>query len=160
MSAATHELGRALRASRVYIRPYDPANPDESPVMYEYLAADAAGVGAVGISYGMPVGRHLIETHRTLVIDDAFNYEGETPGITAHVRELARRNGGLSKIVCPLVVQGRFRGALCIHQTDRLRRWAKDEVALVESVARSEEHTSELQSRQYLVCRLLLEKKT
>src|SRR3712207_7806062 len=27
------------------------------------------------------------------------------------------------------------------------------------STARSEEHTSELQSRQYLVCRLLLEKK-
>src|SRR3712207_8181845 len=27
------------------------------------------------------------------------------------------------------------------------------------NVARSEEHTSELQSRQYLVCRLLLEKK-
>src|SRR3712207_7748624 len=29
----------------------------------------------------------------------------------------------------------------------------------VESALRSEEHTSELQSRQYLVCRLLLEKK-
>src|SRR3712207_7260787 len=29
----------------------------------------------------------------------------------------------------------------------------------VELVDRSEEHTSELQSRQYLVCRLLLEKK-
>src|SRR3712207_7714806 len=28
------------------------------------------------------------------------------------------------------------------------------------STVRSEEHTSELQSRQYLVCRLLLEKKT
>src|SRR3712207_7153724 len=28
-----------------------------------------------------------------------------------------------------------------------------------QSTARSEEHTSELQSRQYLVCRLLLEKK-
>src|SRR5258707_5109584 len=28
------------------------------------------------------------------------------------------------------------------------------------SLTRSEEHTSELQSRQYLVCRLLLEKKT
>src|SRR3712207_7951094 len=27
------------------------------------------------------------------------------------------------------------------------------------SIGRSEEHTSELQSRQYLVCRLLLEKK-
>src|SRR3712207_8867638 len=32
-----------------------------------------------------------------------------------------------------------------------------DEVA--SAVRRSEEHTSELQSRQYLVCRLLLEKK-
>jgi PAS domain S-box-containing protein len=103
--------------------------------MYEYLAADAEGVGEVGISYGRPVGRRLIETHRTLVIDDALNHEDETPELTEHVRELARRNGGLSKIVCPLVVQGSFRGALCIHQTDRLRRWARDEVALVESVA-------------------------
>src|SRR3712207_8940316 len=32
-------------------------------------------------------------------------------------------------------------------------------VVLVFSDLRSEEHTSELQSRQYLVCRLLLEKK-
>src|SRR5258707_11257283 len=30
---------------------------------------------------------------------------------------------------------------------------------LIVDLARSEEHTSELQSRQYLVCRLLLEKK-
>src|SRR5258707_7162531 len=40
----------------------------------------------------------------------------------------------------------------------------QDAIALLgydgfESVRRSEEHTSELQSRQYLVCRLLLEKK-
>src|SRR3712207_8620906 len=33
------------------------------------------------------------------------------------------------------------------------------EVVQVERPVRSEEHTSELQSRQYLVCRLLLEKK-
>src|SRR3712207_8829530 len=32
-------------------------------------------------------------------------------------------------------------------------------VFIPENVLRSEEHTSELQSRQYLVCRLLLEKK-
>src|SRR3712207_8405691 len=31
--------------------------------------------------------------------------------------------------------------------------------AIIRSCQRSEEHTSELQSRQYLVCRLLLEKK-
>src|SRR3712207_7038248 len=34
-----------------------------------------------------------------------------------------------------------------------------DEIARVFEPKRSEEHTSELQSRQYLVCRLLLEKK-
>src|SRR3712207_7130360 len=33
------------------------------------------------------------------------------------------------------------------------------EVVEAEALRRSEEHTSELQSRQYLVCRLLLEKK-
>src|SRR3712207_8637467 len=33
------------------------------------------------------------------------------------------------------------------------------EAGAVEPANRSEEHTSELQSRQYLVCRLLLEKK-
>src|SRR3712207_7844919 len=32
-------------------------------------------------------------------------------------------------------------------------------IIVVEAGGRSEEHTSELQSRQYLVCRLLLEKK-
>src|SRR3712207_8331993 len=34
------------------------------------------------------------------------------------------------------------------------------EVLVAMLLSRSEEHTSELQSRQYLVCRLLLEKKT
>src|SRR6185295_13251207 len=38
--------------------------------------------------------------------------------------------------------------------------WKKAPFTATETaVARSEEHTSELQSRQYLVCRLLLEKK-
>src|SRR3712207_8965091 len=36
---------------------------------------------------------------------------------------------------------------------------ALDSATLKAGLARSEEHTSELQSRQYLVCRLLLEKK-
>src|SRR5947209_16042406 len=42
------------------------------------------------------------------------------------------------------------------------REAARIEIGKVEGAAgffRSEEHTSELQSRQYLVCRLLLEKK-
>src|SRR3712207_8027186 len=43
------------------------------------------------------------------------------------------------------------------HLHHRLPREAT--VAADEPLVRSEEHTSELQSRQYLVCRLLLEKK-
>src|SRR3712207_7714824 len=40
----------------------------------------------------------------------------------------------------------------------RCRSWGHDYLDFVLN-RRSEEHTSELQSRQYLVCRLLLEKK-
>src|SRR3712207_8251355 len=39
------------------------------------------------------------------------------------------------------------------------RRRPQQYAAPAEDLVRSEEHTSELQSRQYLVCRLLLEKK-
>src|SRR3712207_7462319 len=42
----------------------------------------------------------------------------------------------------------------------RSRRRQRDGVFQQRNGLRSEEHTSELQSRQYLVCRLLLEKKT
>src|SRR3712207_8000102 len=41
----------------------------------------------------------------------------------------------------------------------KTEHWAKNEPVHPNRKGRSEEHTSELQSRQYLVCRLLLEKK-
>src|SRR3712207_7377156 len=47
---------------------------------------------------------------------------------------------------------------LGIELVDALPRLDVDEIGL-DLGLRSEEHTSELQSRQYLVCRLLLEKK-
>src|SRR5258707_9526678 len=67
-----------------------------------------------------------------------------------------------------------FRSPRCVcqrahrpHQTARSllpvpphrRRAEQGGAILLFDEARSEEHTSELQSRQYLVCRLLLEKK-
>src|SRR3712207_8705732 len=57
---------------------------------------------------------------------------------------VVRRGGGRLRAAHPQVeAERRLRGR---RDRDRLRQ-------------RSEEHTSELQSRQYLVCRLLLEKK-
>src|SRR3989442_14555952 len=44
-------------------------------------------------------------------------------------------------------------------ETGSARRWRPVPVALLPREERSEEHTSELQSRPHLVCRLLLEKK-
>ena len=32
-------------------------------------------------------------------------------------------------------MKGQFRGVLCIHQTDRLRYWTEEDVALVEALA-------------------------
>src|SRR5258707_9206776 len=59
----------------------------------------------------------------------------------------------------PAELQARS-GELTIGQIVSLRFASDAELpALAQKVLRSEEHTSELQSRQYLVCRLLLEKK-
>src|SRR3712207_8590000 len=50
--------------------------------------------------------------------------------------------------------------AVADHAGDvRIEDPRRDQVELERLPVRSEEHTSELQSRQYLVCRLLLEKK-
>src|SRR3712207_7759468 len=59
-----------------------------------------------------------------------------------------RERGAIDQV---LVVDGDSR--------DGTARLAREAGAEVVSENRSEEHTSELQSRQYLVCRLLLEKK-
>src|SRR5690348_18017042 len=45
------------------------------------------------------------------------------------------------------------------HEAERLRRRGVHDLPDVDLHARSEEHTSELQSPVHLVCRLLLEKK-
>src|SRR3712207_9449778 len=49
--------------------------------------------------------------------------------------------------------------ALRAAAREALHRWREAADDPLADRARSEEHTSELQSRQYLVCRLLLEKK-
>src|SRR5258707_2719185 len=58
---------------------------------------------------------------------------------------LFRSRGDLGEHRAQIAIAGRA--------THRLRRWCSG------GAGRSEEHTSELQSRQYLVCPLLLQKK-
>src|SRR3712207_7483886 len=54
---------------------------------------------------------------------------------------------------------GERRLARVVARAERLPGAAHQALQRLQRHPRSEEHTSELQSRQYLVCRLLLEKK-
>src|SRR3712207_8065769 len=76
--------------------------------------------------------------------------------------ELASRDGQLPSLqradgedygveLAPQLIGGRMMADVGVR--------AELDALLFHQVYRSEEHTSELQSRQYLVCRLLLEKK-
>src|SRR3712207_8410912 len=60
-------------------------------------------------------------------------------------------------------LKGRYKLAIISNIDDGLfaltARYLEVEFDYIVTAERSEEHTSELQSRQYLVCRLLLEKK-
>src|SRR3712207_8005883 len=65
------------------------------------------------------------------------------------------RHGAVQRLVVRRHLALRHRGDVLLVGVDELLH---DRLGL-RVVGRSEEHTSELQSRQYLVCRLLLEKK-
>src|SRR3712207_7324304 len=52
-----------------------------------------------------------------------------------------------------------LRGDFFMCASEKQRDFWLGQMAALGRINRSEEHTSELQSRQYLVCRLLLEKK-
>ncbi len=134
LSTATRELGVALEASRVHFHLYDPENP-VSPVEHEYVAPGCDSVGSFQISYEDALGRHLLGVSKPLVIDDALNHDGSPADFAAAVREHARAANIKSQIDYPLVIKGQFRGVLCIHQTDRIRRWSEQELSLVHSVA-------------------------
>src|SRR5438445_2394842 len=63
-------------------------------------------------------------------------------------------------VVPPMMITFTFsRGTWYFASTASSRGRAVPWMPIVLPAKRSEEHTSELQSRQYLVCRLLLEKK-
>lgn len=134
LSTATRELGRALAASRVHLHLYSAESPI-SPVEHEYVAPGCTGVSARQVTYSDPIGTHLLNNSKPIIIDDSVNYSDGTPEFNAAVRNHAREVDVRSQIDYPLVVKGIFRGVLCIHQTDRVRCWTEDEIGLVEAVA-------------------------
>jgi len=134
ISTATLELGRALSASRVQLCLYDPEGVNE-PLEYEYLGPGARTVQNSVITCDDPIGCRLSKSGQPLIIDDAGNYEDSSATLAEHVRQRAEKLGIRSQIHYPIFIKGQFRGSLCIYQTDRIRLWTEDEVALVEALA-------------------------
>jgi PAS domain S-box-containing protein len=134
LSAATRELGRALSASRVHWRRYDSEN-GSLPLQHEYVAPGCASVQHIDVDHGAALGKHLLNSLAPLIVDDALNCSDGPPEFASYIRETAELLQLKSQIVYPVVVDGQFRGALCIDQADRVRCWTDDEVALVGSVA-------------------------
>jgi PAS domain S-box-containing protein len=134
LSTATRELGLALAASRVHMHLYDPESPI-SPVKHEYVAPACSSISSLHVSFDDPVGQHLLNISQPLVIDDSLNHYDGSADFSASIREHANKVNLRSQIDYPIVVEGRFRGVLCIHQTDRVRHWTEDELSLVHSVA-------------------------
>src|SRR3712207_1742933 len=100
---------------------------------------------------------------RCLVIDDDMGMSGahshNRPGYQRLITMIALREVGL---VLGLDVSRLARNSLDWYQLLELAGAFDVLIADEDGIyhpGRSEEHTSELQSRQYLVCRLLLEKK-
>jgi PAS domain S-box-containing protein len=134
LSTATRELGRALAASRVHLHLYNTDNLSPQ-IEHEYVAPECTSVREIDPGEEDPIGDYLLESSQPLVITDALNYSDGSPELSAYVRAQARRINVRSQINYPLIVKGQFRGVLCIHQTDRLRRWNEDELTLVEALA-------------------------
>ena len=134
LSTATRELGLALSASRVHFHMFNAQHPI-SRIEHEFVAPGCSSISDEGLSLHDPVGRHLSVSPKPIVIYDALNYADGPNDFSAHIRTFAQQADLRSQIYCPLIVKGVFRGVLCIHQTDKVRHWTEDEVALVEAVA-------------------------
>src|SRR3712207_8925135 len=90
----------------------------------------------------------------TLSLHDALPISGwSSSAFVAELLSSAPSMGDLRRFSTPIVSPQGLNTGPCATEADEGRG------AQGEQRSRSEEHTSELQSRQYLVCRLLLEKK-
>src|SRR2546423_10454337 len=106
-------------------------------------------LAAQSVERTLPLGLEVgVEHQRSVGLD-------HQPGIVLHLAvELPGRPVGM-----PERQPGLLGPAAAGHVLQDLERCGKRHAAIDQQSLRSEEHTSELQSLAYLVCRLLLEKK-
>ena len=134
LRTATLELERALEASRVQLCLYGCEGVSE-PLEFESLAPGVKSIKDSVVHCDDPIGCRLSCSGKPLIIDDTRNYKDDSNELTDYVRQRGDKFEVRSQIHYPIFIKGQFRGSLCIYQTDRVRLWTEDEVALVEALA-------------------------
>ncbi len=131
LQVAAEELGRALGADRTYFRKLV---GQENEIVAEYLSHPSLSIRNIPAPLGSYVSSYLMESRRTLVIDDVRAFALSYPDIAATVQQWQQEPSNLSQIVCPIQLNGEYWGALAIAQTTHARKWTASEIALVEMV--------------------------
>src|SRR3712207_4931915 len=120
-------------------------------VVYEWVAGQVAGKRVIDMASGEGYGADVLAARAASVVGVEAN-----PDAFEHARlRYARPNLRFERSMVEVYAEP-CDAVVFLQTIEHVR----DPGAVLEHFARSEEHTSELQSRQYLVCRLLLEKKT
>ena len=133
LHTAARKLGKTLSASRVQVRLYE-AN-QTAVVQREYAVPGCETINRSDTRHNSLLRDHFLESPKPLVIPDTAQFSQGAPEFASSVRHEADELGVRSNIICPLVVNSKFRGVISIHQTKSVRRWTEDEVLLVEAVA-------------------------
>lgn len=134
LETTVRELGVALSASRVQVRLCD-GNNEDLFVKTEYTPDQQKVSGQFDGYYDRLLREHFRTSAEPLVIADIDEYAKGTSPLAEGIRFHAKESKLRSTIVWPLTVKEKFRGVICIEQSDHIRRWTEDEVLLVESVA-------------------------
>jgi PAS domain S-box-containing protein len=162
LAVAVEEVGRALGANRTSFRQLV---ADKAQVVNEYLTDPRLSLKHVTTDPKDYIIKELLRTRRTLVMDDVAAYMNANPQAAAEAGLWKVQHTALSLLICPIFVNERLWGALCIAQTDCRRKWSSSEVALVEEVcaqievavshSRLFEETRQAADRAALVSRII-----
>jgi PAS domain S-box-containing protein len=134
LDTTARELSKALAASRVQVRLCDGGDEDLF-VTAEYAAAGNESVRGFDGYYDHLLREHFRTSPRALVIGNVQRFDTDDSEVVEGIRFHAKNQGLCSTIIWPLTVNEKFRGVICIEQSDIVRHWTEDEVLLVESVA-------------------------
>lgn len=133
LETTVRELGKALSASRVQVRLCDGSNR-ELFVKTEYTADGRQTTGNFDGYYDQLLREHFSDSTQSLVIPNVDEFSSDDARLKDGIAFHAREQGLQSMLVSPLTVNNKFRGVICIEQTDKVRHWSEDEVLLVQSV--------------------------